>query len=701
MRLAPPVLTSAPRLASTSRVHGCQENPVANDFAEMTAAILDEIARRRCVSLDIFDTLVMRPFADPKHVFNVMENTAATELGFPMQRFAMLRVAAERHVRGAIAGSGRQEITLREIYAVLSDELVLSPEQTEAAMAFERRIETGCCRPTPLLAELKARIGRGELDGVRFVLASDMYLEPETVETILRNCGIDFHERLFLSSVEGRTKHTGDAYDGVVAHFGVRASEVLHVGDNLFTDIGNAKKRGLTAMHYPTRTALGEVKPTGRVALYRPHSRLANAFALDLVRRGSWNAWDARSDTLKSDEAYEEAFGRTVLAPLLTSLCFWLERKIDQHDVDKLFFLARDGQIVHKAFEMLFGDGLVAHEYLPASRRMSTLPFTVLSPREMRNYFTHAFRTAPTARALLAELPRRARMAARLEELGWNLDAPIGRRREELARLIAENSGLLTLEMADERAEVTRFYAQKIAAAQRPAMFDLGWRGSLQAAICRAVPELADRFHGFYFGTDAAAVGKLMARGIPYASYAISNGVPEHLRSRIQVSTDLIEFLFSADHPSCETVRRRERGWELSYLPTSEAERRSQERAGRIHRHALDAIGEARDRWGLDMLRLIDDPIEVQNGFTAFLGLPGRRDAEFFRDVRVFSGIGDETGVPIIDTGAGWSIRREERSKWKPGFRRSMSPVQRGLHDAQHKLFSAFAPVRWLYRAIT
>ncbi len=674
---------------------------MANDFAEATAAILDEIARRRCVSLDIFDTLVMRPFVDPKHVFNVMENTAARELGFPMPRFAMQRVAAERHVRGAIAGSGRQEITLREIYAVLSDELVLSPGQTEAAMAFERRIETACCRPTPLLTELKAALARGELGETRFVLTSDMYLELETVEAILRSCGIDFHERLFLSSVEGRTKHTGDAYDAVVAHFGVRPSEVLHVGDNNFTDVTNAKKRELSALHYPSRTALGEVKPSGRVALFRYHSRLANAFALDLVRRGTWNAWDARRATFKSDAAYEEAFGRTVLAPLLVSLCFWLERKIAQHDVDKLFFLARDGQIVHKAFAMLFGDDLVAHEYLPASRRMSTLPFTVLSPREMRNYFTHAFKTAPTARALLAELPRRERMAARLEELGWDLDAPIGRRRAELTRLITENSGLLTIEMADERAEVTRFYGEKVVAAQRPAMFDLGWRGSLQAAICRAAPELSDRLHGFYFGTDAAAVGKLMARGIPYASYAISNGVPEHLRSRIQASTDLIEFLFSADHPSCETVRRNGEGWETVFLPVSEAERSSQERAGRIHRHALDAIAEARAQWGLDMLRLIDDPIEVQFGFTAFLGLPGRRDAEYFRDVRVFSGIGDEKGVPIIDAGGGWSIRREERSKWKPGFRRSMSPVQRRLHDLQHRMFTSFAPVRWLYRAFS
>lgn len=568
-------------------------------------------------------------------------------------------------------------------------------------MAFERRIEIGCCRPTPLLTAIKESLARGEFADTRFVLASDMYLDLETVEGILRTCGIDFHERLLLSCVEGRTKHTGDLYDRVVAHFGVKPEEVLHVGDNAFSDVGNARKRGLASLHYPTRTRLGEVKPTGRVALYRYHSRLANVFALDKVRAGSWDAWAERRAAMKDDAAYEEAFGRTVLAPLLVSLCFWLERKVAQHDVDKLFFLARDGQIVHRAFEMLFGDDLVAHEYLPASRRMSTLPYTVLSPREMRNYFTHAFKTAPTARALLAELPRRELLAARLEELGWDLDAPIGRKREELSRLITENSGLLTLELADERAEISRFYGEKVAAARRPAMFDLGWRGSLQAAICKAAPELSDRFHGFYFGTDAAAVGKLMARGIPYASYAISNGVPEHLRSRIQVSTDLIEFLFSADHPSCETVRRNGDGWELRYLPTSDAERRSQERAGRIHRHAIDAIAQARDSWGLDMLRLIDDPIEVQHGFAAFLGQPGKRDADYFKSVRVFSGIGDDKGVPIIDDGAGWSIRREERSKWKPGFRRSMSPVQRSLHDLQHRMFTSFAPVRWIYRAIT
>ena len=73
------------------------------------------------ISFDIFDTLLLRPFANPTDLFYIIGKR------LDMPEFHKLRIEAEKRAREiAIAETGSREITIYNIYAQITIDFPVS-----------------------------------------------------------------------------------------------------------------------------------------------------------------------------------------------------------------------------------------------------------------------------------------------------------------------------------------------------------------------------------------------------------------------------------------------------------------------------------------------------------------------------------------------------------------------------------------------
>jgi predicted HAD superfamily hydrolase len=658
--------------------------------------IVSLVAKYDYVSLDIFDTLIVRCCHHPADIFEIAGK--AYKPGHGLEDFKERRVRAESHARDMARKQGRKETTLDEIYAILAKETGLSDEvrdglkhlEIETEIAFSSHSGFGRNLVKYLIQEKK-----------RFILASDMYLPKTAVEALLEKSGFSGHEALLLSSETGRMKHFGEMFDDIAQHFGAAPEKILHVGDSFHSDYLRAIEKGFVAYHRPAlRETFGHGELWDTTALFRGHSGfkyMVNALYLEEFSKGQKIVDYVRSD----EDRYWHALGWLVVAPLMLGLSIWIDRTCRTEGIKKLAFLARDGQFAQRAFTQMGFDKEIRTSYVAASRRLYTVPNTVLAPQEIINFYSYLVDRSQTGEDLVNGIPGGAAIKDRLASLGLDLSQPIGKIKDALFLAIGENSGLLTQALGCERAVLGKYLDQEFSGKAKVALFDVGWRGSLQASIERIKPSLTPRMTGLYFGTVPEAVDILLKNGSQYRSFSMQNGLPEWMREGNQLNTDVIEFLFSADHGSVVGVELEDKTFIWKKAQPSESEKASQTVARKIQDGAIDAIDAVLATLPADELGNYYDNSQIMSDFYSFLNNPTAFDARMFSKVRVFSGIGDAVGEQLSGREAKSNLVRDFRkSRWKAGFMRSLGRRDRVVIRLLMKAYTGSELARKIWRAI-
>lgn len=662
-------------------------------------SVLNQIEKYEFISLDIFDTLIYRLTPHPTDIFDIVEQVAAKRIGTRFDGFRELRVRAESKARATAASQNSFEITTDEIYRELAQALDLSVPQREALFAIEHEVEKQLIQLTEFGKTLLEFFR--EHPNKRVVLTSDMYLDIAFIKDLLSKCGIDFHEHVLLSSELNATKHEGRLYNAVVEHFGCKPSEILHIGDNLEVDKIRAVAMGIHGYHIPApRSIFDEEGIWTDTRLFPARSGLGylvNAQFVNKLGLVGYPIW--REDIQTQRDVYLHALGYLVLAPLLFSLCFWLKNVLVNNEAKRVNFLARDGLLAKRAFDDIFPD-VFETDYVAASRRMLTLPFSILSERELRNFHVHSYENAKTLGDIVDGFPKNEILKARLEELGVKFETKVNKQNiHQLHQIIFENVGLINLGLQDEKQQVTDYLTKKFPDGQTTVLFDLGWRGSLQAAVHKALSEKGPEVIGAYFGTTNEATAKLSAKGHSYSSYAMHDSFPEDQRHYCQTYTDVLEFLFSADHPSISSVVGKgttDFTWE--FQDCSDREKDTQAIASQIQNAALEAITDILELVDVDLLEEIDERSVVIEDFFSFVDNPDSLCAKHLDEVYIFSGIGDQSGIKLIDSGPpDWVVKRQVQSRWQSAFYKGISRADHRVLAFLNWCYNHFYPVKFIY----
>lgn len=640
-----------------------------NEYSEVGAAI----AAHEFYSVDIFDTLLYRLCRSPIDVFRFMEQRA--DVVQATRHFTDYRVAAEQLARDDAKDRGAEDVSLSEIYDCFQELSDCTSEQATTVQQIELETERMLLQPTNFGRRFLSHV---QQTGKRFVLTSDMYLPRAFLEDVLIDKGIEGWEYLFVSNEQGRTKHTGTLFEDVVAHFGVDSAKILHIGDNKHGDGRMALKAGLESYLVP---ASKDLAARSRIARKRSHlfngtRPLSQVFAAHYFEKHHFEA-DRLDFRQLSDDAYFEAVGAVLVAPVMMSMMFWLKAGMEKRGMHRVAFLARDGMFPKAAFDLLWPDGFET-QYVAASRRVLTLPFSQLDERLIHGMFLSTLKGCADLDDFLKAIAAGAKLRGLFESSGIDLNKKFTtKRRERVLEILKNNPEAVYWSFENERESVSRYYRSVFPPASRTAVFDVGWRGSLQRSICEIVGKEVD-ITGFYFGTERSANQVLRRKNLSFESFAVNLQLPKSREAWVTEFRYVVEFLFSADHGGVLQLSEKG-GGEFSWLmaDVGALERRNMDIAGKIQSAALAAIAEVKGAIPLGSLEKITSEHDEDDLYN-FLSKPHRQDAMRFKPVRVFSGIGDTTGESLTRIGVrGSHYRNVKISRWRRAYGAHISSFAR------------------------
>src|ERR1035441_794319 len=242
-----------------------------DDFWPLRSDFALQISAHDLISLDVFDTLILRAVSVPTDVFSLVKLALITSreaLVYPeiLDTFPALRIKAEQLARlSKQKKHGTLEVTFEEIYDQLAELSGADPHWLAVLQKTELELEMRLAYANPAgrliwetaLAEHK-----------KVVFCSDMYLSASFISRLLEKCGYSHYDRLYVSCEHAKTKHEGTFYDYIAGLHGIPLERILHIGDNQHSDCTMARQAGCTAMHLPLPSPPEPVIPTGGEQLF-------------------------------------------------------------------------------------------------------------------------------------------------------------------------------------------------------------------------------------------------------------------------------------------------------------------------------------------------------------------------------------------------------------------------------------------------
>ncbi|WP_172294618.1 hypothetical protein [Pseudoruegeria sp. HB172150] len=513
------------------------------------------------VSFDVFDTLITRRYADPADVFVAIAAKASEIIGSQSTNFVDRRRAAERAATARANRAGREDPTLAEIYQSLLSCDFDDPRVAELC-AMEIAEELKSVLPRPVGAKLYQKARQA---GRRIVLLSDMYLPRDTVESLLKHCGYEGWDDLYLSSEYGLTKRSGTLFRRLQDDTALPVNGILHIGDNQRGDQAVPESLGIACRPLPKAI---EIMRTAAPFLRKGTNRIAEANTLNgsrmiaLIAQRNYDepASDPQTDALGRDA---ETFGYIALGPLLAGFSDWLNRRATERDIQTLGFLTREGPVMRAAWEALFPQSAIKAKTVFASRRI-VRPATIVN----REQIARIFRDADPGRYrdwdefLDVQFGVRDCSASRsgidCDQLP-DLTASIGPRASE----VDHSNALSTLQQPilqhaiDARVNLRAYLDETGLSGDRAGVVDIGYAGRVQAAFSQVTGADIAGFYAAKFRTADDILGSL-----PSQAYLVSGVTANDRAHGICRHRHVFETLLCAPGPSFVGIRKIDGQWQ-------------------------------------------------------------------------------------------------------------------------------------------
>jgi HAD superfamily hydrolase (TIGR01549 family) len=489
------------------------------------ARVRQALARCRVLSVDVFDTALLRLVREPVDVFRLVP-------GAP-RGFVEERVAAERRARLKAAARGHDDITLDEIY----DELPAAWDRA-GLKARELDVERAVSAAHPTVRDL---VVDARALGKRVVFVSDMYLPEAFLAELLREAGYDVDdESLFVSSTHRVSKGSGRLYERMLTATSARPSEVLHIGDNRFADFEQARRVGFRAVlieRTELRAERSAPAGTGGTAAALARGASTRSLFANGAPTDFWHRFGYRQ------------------AALYFGFAEWLRDSLVEDGFDHVYFLSRDGHIMRRVFEAIGADRAISTSYLYASRRAFNIPAISQLDEPSLRFLEHGSAGMRVRHFLeRVHLDAIAHVDA-IRAVGFAGPEVVVRQddageRARLRALFQRLEGPLLARAAEERAMLLRYLAQEgVLGRRRVAVVDLGWHGTLQESLASTLRMTGHDIsvYGYYLGTFEGARGR-EDRGHPMRAYLFKHGRPVELAHAVTACVEIYELLHAAPH---------------------------------------------------------------------------------------------------------------------------------------------------------
>lgn len=516
----------------------------------------DEI---KVVSFDIFDTLILRPLLYPDDIFEIMQWERPLSI---KRHFHTIRALAEKQARreSSMGNPNIQDVTLSEIYGVMEKAFGVPHDECSILYDAEKKLEIDLAYVRKIgkeLYELAAYMGKD------IILISDMYLEKETVERILRDNGYTKHKSLYLSSDCRKLKATGRLFDAALkAEKDLSPENILHIGDNWESDYNVPRSRNMKACFLPKTkdilfNTLGD-RYTGNSVGYAVDNRnsvidltvhLKKLPVRCLYEIAANEMFDDPFCPFKTDSDYNcdpYFMGAFPVGMHMFGIAVWMLEHSEKKGYKKIHFTSRDGFYLKKIYDMLrekcYPDAPESN-YVHVSRK-SMIPFEIENDSDILGIIDSISwsKQSPmsildTYRSVIKPLDEAALSEYKSQGVSmWDNFSSV----EECIFFLKL---MKSISYSPEKAEESRrlcslYFKSKID--PKDAIFDLGYSGKLQVAVIKALGFPVDGYYVHNNGFESMR----RAEEENFNIYTFYDFAPS-------MSGIINEFIFSDYHPSC------------------------------------------------------------------------------------------------------------------------------------------------------
>ncbi len=291
------------------------------------------------ISVDLFDTLVMRRTLFPADVYEIVD-LRLQEKGLILDNFPKRRLEAEKELCKTTVP------TLLEIYQYLLRNDVAASVQAEMLVQIEW--ETDCSLAVPR-EELCGLLQAAHRNGKPVYIVSDTFYTKVQLAAMLERCGFTGY-RDILTSCEYRTGKNRRLFERLREKIPGRTC--LHIGDSVDADVEGAEKNGYTACRLYSGLELFE--KVGYLGLWERIDSLSDRIQAGMLVAKLFNSpfqFEEPGCRLHVDAAYD--VGYLFFGPVISGFVIWLRREIHTQGLKNIWFGARDGYLIKKLYEQI------------------------------------------------------------------------------------------------------------------------------------------------------------------------------------------------------------------------------------------------------------------------------------------------------------------------------------------------------------
>ena len=424
--------------------------------------VVEKLEKYDIISFDIFDTLILRPFLDPNDMFRVI-GREHNIINFYDIRKRCQQIARKK----AKAMYDTREITIYDIYKEIN---LLTDLNVEKGVLTELEAEKNFCYANPYMKEIFDKlISKGK----EIIIVSDMYIPHDMMVELLENCGYKGYSKLFVSCDYKMTKFKGDLYKYLKDNY-IGNKSIIHIGDNFHSDVEMAKENKIETYYYKRNA---DIKSDFLESL--DMSETIGSIYKGLICNHLNNGVSQR----KINNIFYK-YGFIYSGIFILGYVNYIHNYAKENKMDKILFLARDGFILKKVYDILYDD--IPSEYCLWSRNaaLRTAPEKDLN-RFIWQYISRAAKKEikVTVKETIDDLNLNF-LESELSLQNINLNEEINSRTAKvLKRLIIDNKN--KIKISNEKiVEATRkYYENKIENSKKVCIVDIGYRGSGAAML--------------------------------------------------------------------------------------------------------------------------------------------------------------------------------------------------------------------------
>jgi hypothetical protein len=327
-----PLIQEAVAALTWKDVFAQAEKPFTwRDDVDLAALDLADVG---LLTIDVFDTAVLRVCGDPAGVHTLLETAARAEGALsdaaPSGGFPRLRARLESEARQA-AVSG--EVGLADIYRRLPPQFGDGAALVPLEIAIERRVLIA----NPFIVDL---MREARTTGLPVWLISDTFYDEKTLAGLLASCGISatLYDRLLASCDHGCSKVDGRLFDLALAKVAPVAGWV-HIGDNPAADVASAAARGALTIYYRAPSRLRRIEEREELTGGAPDGALRTGRRL--VAR--------KTAPADPETAFWFDLGRFVIGPAVYAFCADVVRRCMASGVRRIAPFMREGALFAEA----------------------------------------------------------------------------------------------------------------------------------------------------------------------------------------------------------------------------------------------------------------------------------------------------------------------------------------------------------------